>query len=131
MEDEIITVTPDKEKAKSLYKMIKIITKRINSTDKNLFTSLIISDYYEILKELITAISICNGIKTLSHKLLIEQIKNELKQEEYYLLDELRVIRNRINYDGFFIETDYLNRKENEIRQLIHKLSKILEKELL
>ncbi|HLE06661.1 MAG TPA: hypothetical protein VI790_04865, partial [Candidatus Nanoarchaeia archaeon] len=99
MEDEIITVTPDKEKAKSLYKMIKIITKRINSTDKNLFTSLIISDYYEILKELITAISICNGIKTLSHKLLIEQIKNELKQEEYYLLDELRVIRNRINYD--------------------------------
>ncbi len=127
MEDEIIKVTPDKEKAKNLYKMIKVILNRIKSTDKNLFTSLIISDYYEVLKELITAILITKGIKALSHKLLIEQVRNELNEEEYYLLDELRIIRKKINYDGFFVENDYLNRKESKIKVLIIKLSKILE----
>lgn len=127
MEDEVIKVTPDKEKAKNLYKMIKIILNRIKNTDRNSFTSLIVSDYYEVLKELITAILICKGIKILSHKLLIEQIKSELTEEEYYLVDEIRVIRNKINYDGFFVEIDYLNRKEDKIKTVITKLSKILE----
>ncbi|MDD5417997.1 MAG: hypothetical protein PHW96_03905 [Candidatus Nanoarchaeia archaeon] len=127
MEDEIIKVTPDKEKAKNLYKMIKIILNRVKNTDRDSFTSLIVSDYYEVLKELITAILICKGIKTLSHKLLIEQIKSELTEEEYYMVDEIRVIRNKINYDGFFVEIDYLNRKENKIKTVIAKLSKILE----
>lgn len=107
--------------------MIKIILNRIKSTDKSLFASLIVSDYYEVIKELITAILTCKGLKTLSHKLLIEQIRNELTEEEYYLIDELRVIRNKINYDGFFVEMDYLNRKENKIKSIITKLSKILE----
>lgn len=127
MEDEIIKVTPDKEKAKNLYKMVKIILKRIKSTDKASFTSLIISDYYEVIKELITAVLICKGIKTLSHKLLIEQIRSKLTEDEYYLLDELRVIRNKINYDGFFVGMDYLNRKESRIKSIISKLSRKLE----
>lgn len=57
-DDVIIKVSPDKEKAKSLFKMIQIIIERIDNTDKKKFASLIISDYYEVVKELITAILI-------------------------------------------------------------------------
>ncbi|PIU88625.1 hypothetical protein COS64_03250 [archaeon CG06_land_8_20_14_3_00_37_11] len=128
-EDVIIKVSPDKEKAKNLFKMIQSILERIENSNKKKFTSLIVSDYYEIIKELITAILISTGIKTLSHKKLIEQTKEfkEINEKEYYLMDELRIIRNKINYDGFFVEYDYLERKERDIKTVIKKLSKILQ----
>jgi len=128
-EDVIIKVSPDKEKAKNLFKMIQSILERIENSNKKKFTSLIVSDYYEIIKELITAILISTGIKTLSYKKLIEQTKEfkEINEKEYYLMDELRIIRNKINYDGFFVEYDYLERKERDIKTVIKKLSKILQ----
>ena len=128
-EDVIIKVSPDKEKAKNLFKMIQSILERIENSNKKKFTSLIVSDYYEIIKELITAILISTGIKTLSHKKLIEQTKEfkEINEKEYYLMDELRIIRNKINYDEFFVEYDYLERKERDIKTVIKKLSKILQ----
>jgi len=109
--------------------MIQSILERIENSNKKKFTSLIVSDYYEIIKELITAILISTGIKTLSHKKLIEQTKEfkEINEKEYYLMDELRIIRNKINYDGFFVEYDYLERKERDIKTVIKKLSKILQ----
>ena len=128
-EDKIIKISEDKEKAKSLQNMATIIIKRIDLTDKKKFTSLIISDYYEAIKELITAILACKGLKTLSHKMLIEQSKdfNGINTDEYYLIDELRIIRNKINYDGFFVEYDYLERKEKSIKSIINKLLDLLE----
>jgi hypothetical protein len=131
-EDKIIKISIDKEKAKSIQNMAIIIIKRIDLTDKKKFASLIISDYYEVIKELITAILACKGLKTLSHKILIEQSKEfkEINKEEYYLIDELRVIRNKINYDGFFVECDYLERKEKPIKETINKLLNILENNL-
>lgn len=61
--------------------------------------------------------------------MLIEQAKKfkEIDTNEHYLMDELRVIRNKINYDGFFVEFEYLERKEKSIKETIKKLSKILE----
>lgn len=128
-EDVVLKVSPDKEKAKNLFKMIQSILERIENTDKKKFTSLIVSDYYEVIKELITAILIAEGIKTLSHKRLIEETREfkEINEWEYYLMDEFRIVRNKINYDGFFIEYDFLERKEKNIKLLIKKLSKILQ----
>ena len=73
--------------------------------------ALIISDYYEIIKEMITAILLLDGCKTLSHKDLIDYLKENYKEitsHELSLLDELRVLRNRIAYEGFFIEPSLL-----------------------
>lgn len=131
-EDVIIKVSQDKEKAKNLFKMIQSILERIKNTNKKKFTSLIVSDYYEIVKELITAILISEGIKTLSHKVLIEQAKkfNGISEQEFYLINELRIIRNKINYDGFFVEYDYLERKEKSINSAIKKLLKVLQSKI-
>jgi hypothetical protein len=127
MDEELIRVRPDKERAGSILKMVKTLLERIETTDRDKFTSLIVSDYYEIFKELITAVLLLDGYKTLSHKALVEYSRKFLDEEGVALIDQLRTMRNRINYEGFFVELDYLSRKEKEITSLINKLIKRIE----
>jgi len=95
--------------------------------------ALIIADYYEIIKELITAILLIDGYKTLSHKDLIDYIKEKCKEfsiHEVSVLDDLRVLRNRIAYEGFFIEPSYLERNEPLFKEMIRKLENLIERKL-
>ena len=95
--------------------------------------SLILSDYYEIIKELITAVLLTDGYKTLSHKDLVDYIKENYKnfsQQEIAVLDNLRVLRNKIAYEGYQIENSYLSRNEPLFKAIIEKLKLILEKRL-
>lgn len=103
---ELIKITPDKEKAKSILKMISLLKERIKKQEKEKMTALIIADYYEIIKELLTAILLVDGYKTLSHKDLIDYLKKKYKEfssHEISILDELRILRNRISYEGFLL----------------------------
>ena len=112
---DLIKITPDKEKARNILKMVSLIEERIKKQDKNRMTALIIADYYEIIKELITVILLIDGYKTLSHKDLVDYIKekySEIDMRELSVLDDLRVLRNRVSYEGFFVEPSYLNRNE-------------------
>ena len=130
---DLIKISSDKEKAKSIVQMTKLIEKRIIIQDKNKMSALILSDYYEIIKELITAILLLDGYKTLSHKDLIDYINEkyqEFNSHEISLLDELRVLRNRIAYEGFLIEPSFLNRNESSFMEMIHKLRRLIEKKL-
>ena len=52
---------------------------------------------------------------------------SQLTKHEISLLDDLRIARNKISYNGFFITKDYLERKTNNI---IQKLKKIINKKL-
>ena len=130
--EELIKISSDKEKARSILKMVMPLLRRLESTNKSEFPSLTIADYYEAIKELLTAILLTDGFKTLSHKILIEYAKNlkGVREHEYYLMDGLRVLRNRVEYDGFFVSKDYLERKEQSINSVVSKLIKILKKKL-
>lgn len=91
--------------------------------------ALIITDYYEIIKELITAILLTDGYKTLSHRDLLDYLKDEYPQfdeNDMSNLNDLRILRNRVAYEGFFIEPSYLNRNENLFKSIIKKLKSIL-----
>lgn len=126
-------ITPDKEKAKSILRMILLINERIKIQNKTKMAALVISDYYEIMKELITAILLVDGYKTLSHKELIEYIdKNyqEFSSHEIFIMDSLRVLRNRVVYEGFFVDSSYLNRNESNFKKIIKKLRNLLVKNL-
>ena|SRR3989344_156050 len=126
---DLIKITPNKEMAKSILKMAALIEERIKLEDKENMTSLIISDYYEIIKELITAILLLDGYKTLSHKDLIDYLKEkylEFSQNEISVLHKIRTLRNRIVYEGFLIESHYLNRNEDLFKLVIEKLKKII-----
>ncbi len=127
---DLIKITPDKERARNILNMIALIEERVKLQNAEKMAALIISDYYEIIKELITAILLVDGYKTLSHKDLIDYVKEnykEFSQHEISVLDNLRILRNRIAYEGFNIEKPYFSRNESLFKSIIIKLRKILE----
>jgi len=126
---DLIKITPDKERAKNILSMISLIEERIKLQDENKMSALILVDYYEIIKELITAVLFTDGYKTLSHKDLIDYLKDNYKvfsSHEIYVLDNLRVLRNRVAYGGFQVEKSYLDRNKDFFKSVILKLRKIL-----
>lgn len=130
---DLIKITPDKEKARSILKMVSLLEERVGKQDKQKMSALIIADYYEILKELITAILLIDGYKTLSHKDLINYLDgrySEFSDYEFSLLNDLRVLRDRIAYEEFFVESSYLTRNESIFKLLIKKLKDLVKKKL-
>ncbi|NCO97312.1 MAG: hypothetical protein COY38_00875 [Candidatus Aenigmarchaeota archaeon CG_4_10_14_0_8_um_filter_37_24] len=132
-DEEVRRISPDKEIAKSIEKMIKVRLKALEVKDKKEFASLVVEDYYEIIKESITALMAVDGYKTLSHEVLVGFLKNFYRQfteEEIFLIDQLRILRNKIAYKGFFINYDYLKRNEPKIKPIILKLTKTLNEKI-
>ena len=132
-QSEVNKVKSDKEMAKSLLKMMEIRLKAIESLDKENFASIIVEGYYEIIKEGITALMSIDGYKTLSHEVLIGYIKefyNEFSEYEIQFMGQLRRIRNKIVYKGFFVQKDYIDRNEKQLKEIIKILRKIIEQKL-
>ncbi|MFH1823509.1 MAG: hypothetical protein ABH817_02230 [archaeon] len=128
---DLIKITPDKERAKSILKMVSLIENRIKIQDKKKMAALILVDYYEIIKELLTALLLIDGFKTLSHKDLINYFKKKYsKVQDSFILDNLRGLRNRVAYEGFFIDPSYLSRNENSFKSIIKILKDLINKKL-
>ncbi|PIN76150.1 hypothetical protein COV18_00865 [Candidatus Woesearchaeota archaeon CG10_big_fil_rev_8_21_14_0_10_37_12] len=119
----------DFEKAKALLKMTALREQRTHLTPLPQFTTLLAEEYYEIIKELITAIMSVDGWKTTSHELLIGYIAKfypEFTNSELALLDQLREMRNDIAYRGVMINPEYLERNQDNIHAVIQKLKQVL-----
>jgi hypothetical protein len=136
--DEGITrITPDKEKAKSILNMVGTTLNMIRSIDVGKFPSNVTKEYYDVIRELMTALLLLDGFRTKgegAHKNLIDYLEKnykEFKEYEISLLDELRKTRNRIAYDGFFVPGDYLDRKKRDIISIISKLKRLINRKLL
>ena len=130
---DLIKITSDKERARSILRMTELIKERISKQDMEKMSALVIADYYEILKELITPLLLIDGYKTLSHKDLIDYLKErytEFRSYEISFLDDLRVLRNRISYEGFFVDSSYLERNKKVLEGLLLKLKNLVEKKL-
>ncbi len=67
----IINITPDKEKAKSILEIIQIRENTLKKLNKNQDSTTIAEIYYEIIKELQTAILLIKGKNPLV-KILIK-----------------------------------------------------------
>ncbi len=136
MVEGIIKVSPDKEKAKSVMKMVNTTLDMIKSIDTVKFPSNVVKEYYDVLRELISVVLLLDGFKTKgegAHKKLIEYLEQNYKEFNSYeisLLDDLRITRNKIAYDGFFVTDDYLERKKESIKMIIRKLRNIIDKKL-
>lgn len=129
-------ITPDNEKAKSLYKMALQTYSMIKTIEETKFPSNIIKEYYDVIRQFIDILLLLQGYKTFGEGAHEECIsfahkQGKLTATEYFLADEMRKLRNRISYDGFFVNYDYLKRKKTEIAELINKLRKTVEKELI
>lgn len=78
MEEGIIKTAPDREKAKSILKMVETTLEMIDTIDSRKFSSHVVKEYYEVIRELITVILLLDGYKTQgegAHKKLIESLQ--------------------------------------------------------
>jgi len=131
----IMKIAPDKEKARSIANLVlsrEKFTKTINIED---FPTIASENYYEIIKELIAAILLTDGIKSFgenAHKDLIDYLSNYegFNQVEISLMQDLRIKRNQSSYEGKEIHRDYLKDRLERLKNIIEKLKEILEKKL-
>ncbi|MBI2675808.1 MAG: hypothetical protein HYX24_05085 [Candidatus Aenigmarchaeota archaeon] len=132
-QEDVRKVKPDREMARSMVKMIEVRMKELEPKDRKEFASLVVEDYYEIIKEAVTALMATDGYKTLSHDVLIGYLKEffpQFSEYEISLADHLRQLRNKIAYKGFFVNPDFLERNEEKIKALALKLIAILRERL-
>ncbi len=136
MDDQFIKTSPDKEKAKSILKMAETTLEMIQTIDLERFPSNAAKEYYDVIRELISAVLLLDGYKTYgegAHKKTIEYLSKNYKEfTEYEIsaIEDLRTLRNRIAYDGFFVQKDYVTRKEKTLDSVIHKLRTMIKHKL-
>ncbi len=131
--DKVNKIRPDNEKAKALLKMTQLREKRAQNTELPQMATLLVEEYYEILKELITAIMSCDGWKTVSHELLVGYLAKfypEFTAAEIILIDQLRQMRNDIDYRGVMINPEYVERNQKTILEVITKLKDVTNKRI-
>ena len=129
----LIKITPDKERVRSILKMISLIEERIKLQNKPKMAALVLADYYEVIKELLTALLLIDGYKTLSHKDLIDYLEeyyNNFNKHEIVFMHDLRAMRNRIIYEGLFVDLSYLERNKTSIKKIIEKLKNLIKNKL-
>ena len=132
--DKVSKHRPDVEKAKALAKMVELREARTEQTPSPQFATLLVEDYYEMIKELITAIMSVDGWKTVSHELLIGYLAKfyeEFNTAEITLIDQLRVMRNDINYRGVEIKPEFVERNQQGILAIIRKLKHVLNQRIM
>ena len=132
MSEEIFKISKDKERAKDLFEMAKDRYNLLNIIPKDR-VYLMIEEYYEIIKELLTATMYLDGYKTLSHIKLIEYFSsnyNILDENQIRLIDTLRKFRIGVVYYGKRIKKEFLINNEGEIKRIISILMKFVNKRL-
>ncbi len=134
MDGNLLKITPNREKAISLLKMAKERLAMLETVDFEKFPSLVLEGYYEVIKELAAAILAADGYKTQgegAHKKLVEYLRahySQFSEHEISTIDDLRVVRNKISYDGFFVDTEYFLRKKGLLLEIVSKLFGIVDK---
>jgi hypothetical protein len=138
---DLIRITPDKERARSLLDTVSVrldAIKLMQKADSRKFSSKIVEEYYESVLELITAIMSIDGFKTRSdaagsHIAAIEYLHEnykELEENEIGLIDDLRKKRTGITYYGRHVKEDYIQLNKSGIESIIEKLTLIVNKKL-
>lgn len=125
----------DKERVRNMLKMIDIRQEFWDSQSDNLdekYSSLLVEGYYEIIKELLTAYLNLNGLESSNHECLIRYFnkQNPELEVEAEKMDELRSVRNRIDYRGFFVRKEFFERNKLEYRHIIKLLKKMVKDKL-
>ena len=129
LEEHIKKVDVDDDKIVSIIKMCDIRLRVLKGVKLDEETaSVIAADYYEIIKELLTALLLKNGLKSNNHECLISFFKFEFPQYEYEfkVIHQLKNVRNRVSYDGVIVKKDYIEANKLEFNHIIEVLKEIV-----
>jgi phosphoglycolate phosphatase len=111
--------------------MAIITLERLKSTDINKYPSNSLKDYYDIIHELMESLTIQQGVKFKgdgAHQELIDYISQQynLGDSNRIFLQDMRDYRNRTYYEGFIIESTYLERNVKRIELILEKLKYLI-----
>ena len=112
VDEGIITQSvPDEERSSQMLMMANLRLKFWDKKVADEFIVLKVEAYYDIIKELLFAHLYKNGYNYTNHLCLIAYLKEKIKDFDFETqkIDELRKVRNEINYRGLTIK------KENQI----------------
>ena len=129
VEKGFITQTQiDQERSNQMLKMASL---RFEFWDKQIdekFIALKVEAYYDIIKELLFAHLYKEGYNCTNHICLIAYLKEKIQDFDFEIhkIDELRKVRNEINYRGLNVKLDYLKRNELEFKNIIKRLKEFL-----
>ena len=129
VDEGIITQsTPDEERSNQMLMMANLRLKFWDKKVADEFIVLKVEAYYDIIKELLFAHLYKNGYNCTNHLCLIAYLKEKIKDFDFETqkIDELRKVRNEINYRGLTIKKDYLERNELEFKNIIKRLKEEL-----
>jgi uncharacterized protein (UPF0332 family) len=127
----IRAVEKDGEKIRSIMetagKRLAFI-KSNEATKENV--SFIIEGYYEIIKELLVALLLKNGLKSGNHQCLISFFHKECPDYEFEvnLISQMSYLRNRLNYYGEEIDFEFYDKNKGEFGKIIESLKELVKK---
>ena len=124
----ITEAVPDEEHSKQMLQMANLRLKFWDKKADDEFIVLKVEAYYDIIKELIFAHLYKNGYNCINHLCLIAYLTERVPDFDFEIqkIDELRRVRNEINYRGSIIKKDYLERNELEFKNIIKRLKEEL-----
>lgn len=121
----------DRERIGSIMKKSMQRLDRAKSTKVLLENvSFIVEDYYEVIKELLVAYLLKDGLKSKNHQCLISYFykQNPDYEKEAYLISQMSFFRNRLSYYGEDIPMEFYKNNKNEFENIIKLIKKLIEK---
>jgi len=106
----------------------------LDSIDHNRFPSNAAKEYYDIIRELMSACMALDGIKAMgegSHKDIIKYCERYLKESHISKVDKLRILRNRIMYDGYSVSKRFVKSNTIYYEMIIAELHLIIKSKLV
>lgn len=131
-EDFIREIEVDKEKIDSIMEIAELRLKLFKKIpiDKD-SVPFIVESYYEIIKELLTALLLSQGLRSKNHQCLISYFYHKYPdyEAEAHLIHQMSYLRNRLNYYGESIELDFYEKNKLEFESIIKILKGLIKGE--
>jgi uncharacterized protein (UPF0332 family) len=125
--DFIRKAEPDLERAEAISeKAIRRLERARNGKE----TDFIVEDYYEAIKEFLTAYLLRSGLRSKNHQCLISffYMKNPTLEFEANLIQQMSFFRNRLEYYGESIPKEFYIKNKAEFENVIKIIRKLMEK---
>lgn len=126
----------DTEKAKSLLNSAELNFKSLIEItpilEKNKNYGMLWSDRYEIIRKLIQGIVLLDKMISNNHQCLLAYfcIKNKQLDMDWEIIETMRILRNRIHYDGGIVFEDDWKKYKIRFDIYIQSLIKVLKERL-
>ena len=121
----------DKERINSIVNKSLKRLKRARETKVNLDNvSFVVEDYYEVIKELLVAYLLKNGLKSKNHQCLISYFykENPEYENETNLILRMAFFRNRSTYYGDDVPMEFYEKNKKEFEHIIELLKGLVKK---